>query len=87
MQQTKRMRLQKTLEFKQIALDKARDAYIALMDGGVASYTIGSRSLTKLDLDKLSSEISQLEKDIEALEAQLSGGAARKSVGIVLTDW
>ena len=86
-QQTRRVRLQRMLEFKKQALEKAQKAYLALLDGGVESYTIGSRSLTKLDLDKLSSEIDQLERDIDSLEAQLGGGAARKSVGIVLTDW
>ncbi len=87
MKQSKRLRLQKRLEFTKAALAKAEEAYLALLDGGVQSYTIGSRSLTKLDLDKLKAEIDALNKEIDMLEAMLSGGSARKAVGVVPMDW
>ena len=56
-------------------------------DGNVASYSLGSRSVTRLDIDKLLAHIKALEKQLEELEAQLNGGKARKAVGAVLVDW
>lgn len=75
------------LEFHRVAANNLRVAYIALADGGVASYTIGSRSLTRLDLEKISAEIRQHEKDIDSLESQLNGGRRRKSVSVIPRDW
>lgn len=82
-----RTELKARLEFKREALTKAREAYLALLDGNVASYTIGSRSLTRLDLDKLKAHIGELEKEIDSLEATLKGGRPRKAVGIISRDW
>ncbi len=75
------------LEFHKAALEKLRDAYLALVDGGVQSYTIGSRSLSKLDIAKIMEEIKYHEKEIGGLEAELRGGRRRKAVGIVPRDW
>ena len=77
----------KKLEFHNAALEKLRDAYIALVDGGVQSYTIGSRSLSKLDIAKIMEEIKYHEKEISGLESELNGGRRRKAVGIVPRDW
>jgi len=83
--------LKARLEFRKAALQEARDAYVALLNGRAQSYTIGSRSLTRLDLDKLKDQINALEKECAALEGQIDsyamGGKARKAVGIVLRDW
>lgn len=79
--------LRARLEFKREALTKAREAYIALLDGNAQSYTIGSRSLTRLDLDKLKAHITALEHEIDELEAEIAGGRARKSVGVIPMDW
>lgn len=75
------------LEFHKSALEKLRDAYLALVDGGVQSYTIGSRSLSKLDIGKIKEEIKYHEKEISGLESELRGGRRRKAVGIVPRDW
>lgn len=75
------------MEFHKAAVDKLREAYIALVDGGVQSYTIGSRSLTRLDLAKITSEIKGHEKAIDELEELLKGGKRRKAVGVVARDW
>ena len=75
------------LEFHKSALEKLRDAYLALVDGGVQSYTIGSRSLSKLDIGKIKEEIRYHEKEISGLESELRGGRRRKAVGIVPRDW
>ena len=75
------------LEFHKSAVEKLREAYMALVDGGVSSYSIGSRSLTKLDIKTISAEIAAHEKKIASLETQLAGGKRRKAVGVVFRDW
>lgn len=75
------------LTFRRQALAQAREAYSALMSGGVQQYTIGSRSLTRLDLSMLKAEIKELEEEIDGLTAQLNGAAKRKAVGVVPRDW
>lgn len=79
--------LREKLAFHKSALSKLREAYLALADGGVQSYTIGSRSLTKFDLGKLMEEIAANEKAINDLNAILSGSKRRKAVGIVPREW
>ena len=79
--------IKERLEFRKSALAAARTAYIALLDGQVQSYTIGSRNLTKFDLPKLKEEITSLEKEVDGLEAILGGGKRRKAVGVVPRDW
>ena len=79
--------LQARLEFRKNALNAARTAYVALLEGQAQSYSIGSRNLTKFDLPKLKEEITSLEKEVDGLEAVLSGGKRRKAVGVVPRDW
>ena len=75
------------LEFRKSALTKLRTAYLALLDGGVKSYMIDDRQLTRFDIDKLKDEISDMEKEVDQLEALLAGSGRRKSVGVVIRDW
>lgn len=83
-----RTELEARLEFRKAALEEARTAYIALLNGQAQSYTIGSRNLTKFDLPKLKAEITALEKEVDELEAVLSGsGKRRKAVGVIPRDW
>ena len=54
--------------------------------GGVTSYTIGSRSLSRQALS--ASELLKLWDDLMAKKKQLEQGrSARKSVGVVFRDW
>ena len=78
--------LKKRLEMKQTQLDAAYTAYTELLKGGVQSYTIGSRNLTKFDLPKLEDTISKLESEIEILEGQIAGRKPRKAFGVVPRD-
>lgn len=78
---------QKRLEFRREALEQARKAYIALLSGGVKSYAIGSRNLTKFDIPQLEQSISKLEKEVDQLEKVLCGGKPRKAAGVVPRDW
>lgn len=75
------------LEFHKTAKQKLQEAYIAIADGGVQSYSIGSRSLTKHDLQKIREEIAQHDKAINELSAELNGKRRRMAVGIIPRDW
>lgn len=82
-----RAELQIDLDFHKSAKEKLQAAYIAIADGGVQSYSIGSRTVTKHDLPKLREEISEHNKAIGELQSLLSGQSRRKAVGIVIRDW
>lgn len=75
------------LEFWQTALQKMRAAYLALVDGGVQSYTIDDRSLTRFDLPSLLKEIEEAERKVDELTALSSGRKSRKAFGIVPRNW
>ena len=75
------------LEFHNIAKRKLQEAYLAIAEGGVQSYSIGSRSLTKHDLEKIRAEIAGHDKAISELTAALNGRGRRRAVGIVPRDW
>lgn len=81
-----RTELKARLEFRRAALTELRAAYIALVNGQVASYTIGSRNLTRFDLTKLKDEIKEMEKECDNLESQENGGSRRKAVGVIPRD-
>ena len=75
------------LDFWNTALDKLRAAYVALVEGGVKSYMLDDRQLTKLDVPALSDEIMQAENRVDELTAMLNNGRNRKAFGIVPCDW
>ena len=52
--------IKKRLEFHTQRLDKLYLAYNKLLSGGVKSYRLDDRELTRLDLGKLSDEIKDL---------------------------
>ena len=79
--------LGKRLTFRTKALEKLYDAYTALVDGGVKSYMIDDRQLTRFDLPALSEEIKTMESEIDALEAELAGRKRRKAFGVIPRDW
>lgn len=78
--------LKMRIEQRKAMLEECYKAYNALLSGGVQQYTIGSRSLTRLDLDKLWDMIKTLESEIDQLESQLAGGGRRKAVGVIPRD-
>lgn len=57
------------------------DAVAALASGNVASYSIGNRSCTYNDLDKLKTLHRETEERIEEIEAVLRG-ASRRNVTV-----
>lgn len=79
--------LKARLQFWQTALEKMRTAYLALVDGGVQSYTIDDRSLTRFDLPSLLKEIENAEKKVSEITAMIQGRRARKAFGVVPRNW
>lgn len=79
--------LKARLEFHVAARAAAQTAYIALLNGQVQSYSIGSRNLTKLDLGRLREEITYHQKEIDGLTTEINGGKRRRAVGVVPRDW
>ena len=82
-----KMDIQMDIDFHKAAKSKLQEAYLAIAEGGVQSYAIGSRSLTKHDLGKIREEIAGHDKAIGELSAALRGKSRRKAVGIVPRDW
>ncbi len=79
--------LKARLAFRREALTKLRKAYLALVDGGVKSYTIDDRALTRFDLPDLKREIEDAEKAVDELTAQLSGKKPRRAFAVLPRDW
>lgn len=79
--------LRARLDFWQKALEKLRTAYLKLLDGGVKSYKIDDRELTRFDLPKLQEEIEAAEKKVDELTALLEGQRPRRAVGVIPRDW
>ena len=75
------------LEYWRNQLGKLMDAYTALISGGVKSYTIDDRTLTKFDLASLKRAINDAETKVDEYEALLSGMAPRRAFGVVPRDW
>ncbi len=67
-------------------IDQLIQAQTALTGGGVKSYTIGDRSLTRLDLKDLSEEIEEAVNRQAYYDAILHGKSPRAVVTIVPTD-
>lgn len=79
--------IQNRLEYWEGVHAKLQEAYIALVEGGVKSYMIGDRQLSRYDLDDLREEMEEAEDKIDEYEALLSSGSARKAVGVIYRDW
>ena len=78
--------IKKRLEFWEAAYEKMQEAYLALVEGGVKSYTIENRSLSRFDLPELLKEIEEAEEKIDELTALLNGKRPRKAFGIIPRD-
>lgn len=79
--------LRARLDFWQKALEKLRTAYLKLLDGGVKSYRIDDRELTRFDLPKLQEEIEAAEQKVDGLAALLEGQKPRRAVAVIPRDW
>lgn len=82
----KREVIEKRLKLKNKQLEIAYDAYTQLLSGGVKSYAIGSRNLSKFDLPQLEETIHKLESEVETLEGILNGASKRKAIRVLPRD-
>ncbi len=73
---------------KKERLEAYRDRELEILKGGVQSYGIGSRNVTRynVDLASIRAAINELEKEVAELEALLRCGNARKAVGVIPRD-
>ena len=67
-------------------LEKLDDAILALASGNVASYSLGNRSCTYTDLDKIKGLRKETTDRIDELEALLSGRSVRNCTTSVFLD-
>ncbi len=74
-------------EYYDRLITKLTEAKIALVDGGVKSYTIDGRSLTRFDIDALTKEIDAAVTKRDEYAAIMNGRKARKAFGIVPRDY
>ena len=79
--------IQKRLEYWTDVYDKLQDAYVKLVEGGVKSYTIDDRQLTRFDIPDLLKQIEEVEEKIDELTAALEGIRPRKAFGVIPRDW
>lgn len=79
--------IRERLSFWQGVHDKLQNAYVALIEGGVKSYMIDDRQLTRFDLPALKNELEECEQKIDELTAALEEKRPRKAFGIVPRDW
>ena len=82
-----KVELRARLEFWQAALTKLCKAYLALVDGGVKSYMIDDRQLTRFDLPALQKQIKEAEAKVDGLENLLNGQRPRRAFGVLPRDW
>ena len=79
--------IQTRLYFRKEALALLYDAYKQLSSGGVKSYMIDTRTLTRYDLPDLMEQIKMLEAEIDDLENQLDSGLRnRRAFGVIPLD-
>ena len=82
-----RIEIQARLTFWKDSLKDLQAAYLELIKGGVKSYKIHNRELTRFDLPDLKDEILAAEQKVDELEAMLAGGRPRNAVGVMPRDW
>ena len=81
--------IQETIKRKEARLERYYDREAEMLTGGVQSYGIGSRNLTRYqtDLANIRAAIKELEAEIKELKAKAEGRGVRKAVGVVPRDW
>ena len=79
--------IRERIAFWEDVLEKTQQAYIALLEGQVKSYTIDDRSVTRLDLPRLEKAMEHAEEMIDQLEAALEDRRPRKAVAVVPRDF
>ena len=79
--------IQQRLTYWTEVYEKLQDAYVKLVEGGVKSYTIDDRQLTRFDIPDLVKQMETAEEKIDELSAALEGKRPRKAFGVIPRDW
>jgi len=79
--------IQERLTYWRTLLGKLMDAYVALVEGGVKSYEIDDRSLTRFDIPSLRKAIDDAEAKVDEYESLLAGTKPRRAFGVLPRDW
>lgn len=81
--------LKTTLENKKQRLELYYSREKEMLEGGVQSYGLGTRSATRYntDLAQIRAAIKELETEIAELEGALVGKRPRRTVGIIPRDY
>ena len=74
-------------EYYDKLISRLTEAKLKLIDGGVKSYTIDDRSLTRFDMDKISAEIDDAVNKRAVYKAIRNGKSPRKAVGVIPRDF
>jgi len=75
------------LTFWRSSLEKLREAYLALLDGGAKSYKLGNEEVTRLDLVSLHKRMEETEKKVDELELLLEDHKPRRSFYVTPQDF
>ena len=79
--------IRKRLTYWEGVYEKLQAAFVALVEGGVKSYMIDDRQLTRFDIPTLMQEMKEVEQKIDELTAALNGIRPRKAFGVIPRDW
>ena len=82
-----RATIQDRLTYWREQLGKLMDAYTKLISGGVKSYQIDDRSLTRFDIPSLRKAIDDAEERVAEYEALWEGQGTRKAYAVVPRDY
>lgn len=78
--------IKQRLAYWQGVYDRLMPAYVALIEGGVKSYMVDDRQLTRFDLPDLEKRLEYAEEKIDELQGLLDGGRRRRAFGVVPMD-
>lgn len=79
--------IQERLTYWREQLGRLMDAYVALIEGGVKSYKIDDRELTRFDLPSLKKAINDAEDKVSQYENLLEGTKPRRAFAVVPRDY
>lgn len=81
--------MKRTLKNKKERLEMYYSREKEMLEGGVQSYGLGTRSATRYntDLAQIRAAIKELEAEISKLEGILNGTRRRRTVGIIPRDY
>ncbi len=79
--------IQERLDYWRGQLQELMDAYVSLIKGGVKSYEIDDRALTRFDLPSLKKAIDDAENKVAQYENMLDGLKPRRAFAVVPRDY